>query len=241
MQSEKFHQAAKIQRIINRLKENEAVFQAGHWSSAENFESRLRADGFTPPIPISHKYKFPESLPEKECEDMAMWLIYIIFFNPMRIYDTKKYVEMVTAGTQMTNEEKNAWYDNMMQITGELSDTEKQQIVAFFERAQRHTMSDFAKLAQNLQKLNPETADIKFDETSPNSLSDFVIGMTSRFHPDDIKYFMTTDNLAMARENGEKIGDLLGYSPNVFIEPKRVNQLISGIIMQRNMKNTHHQ
>lgn len=236
MQPEKFTNATKIQRTINTLKEKEAVFQSGHWSSAENFEAQLRADGFTPAIPISHTYKFPESLPEKECEDMAMWLIYIIFFNPVRIYDAKKYVEMMTAGTQMTDKEKNDWYDSMMQITGELNDSEKEQIVAFFERARRHAPADFAKLARNLQKLNPEVADAKIDENSVRDLTDLVIGMTSRFHPDDIKYCLTLNDMTIARKNQQKFDKLLGYSPHLFIEPKRVDKIINGIIMQRNMQ-----
>lgn len=236
MQPEKFTNATKIQRIINTLKEKEAIFQSGHWSSAEEFEAQLRADGFTPPIQISHTYKFPESLPEKECEDMAMWLLYIINFNSMRIYDPKRYVDTVTARTPMTAEEKQAWYDSMMQITGEINDSEKEQIVAFFERARRHAPADFAKLARNLQKLNPEVADAKIDENSVRDLTDLVIGMTSRFHPDDIKYCLTLNDMTIARENQQKFDKLLGYSPHLFIEPKRVDKIINGIIMQRNMQ-----
>lgn len=126
-----FTRAAKIQGVINRIRTQEAVFQAGHWSSAENFEAQLRADGFTPPVSISHKYNFPDNLPEKECEDMVMWLIYIIYFDPMRIYDPLGYAKMRTGGTPMSPEEKQAYYDNMQKITGELNNTEKEQIVFF--------------------------------------------------------------------------------------------------------------
>ncbi len=231
-----FTRAAKIQGVINRIRTQEAVFQAGHWSSAENFEAQLRADGFTPPVSISHKYNFPDNLPEKECEDMVMWLIYIIYFDPMRIYDPLGYAKMRTGGTPMSPEEKQAYYDNMQKITGELNNTEKEQIVAFFERAQRHAMDDLAKLARNLQKLNPEIADIKIDETSVRDLTDLVIGMTSRFHPDDIKYYMSITDYDTALQKRAKLGEILGYEPRVFIDPKRVDKIVNGITMQRNMQ-----
>lgn len=241
MSTEVFTQAAKVQGIINRIRTQEAVFQGGHWSSAENFERELRKDGFVPPIPISHKYKFPDNLPEKECENMAMWLNYIIFFNPMRIYDTKKYVDMMTNGTSMTDAEKQAWYDKQMQVTGEMTDSDKEHIVMFFEKAQKHALSDFAKLARNLKKLNPEIADIEIDENSVGDLFDLVIGMTSRFHPDDIKYYMSTNDTEYARTVRHKLTELLGYEPNVFIDPNRINKIINGIIAQRNLQMGRHQ
>ena len=124
----------------------------------------------------------------------------------------------------------------MMQITGEMTDSDKEHVVMFFENAQKHALSDFAKLARNLKKLNPAIADIKIDETSVYDLLDLIIGMTSRFHPDDIKYYMSTDDIEHARAVCHKLTDILGYEPNVFIEPNRINKIVNGIIMQKNLQ-----
>ena len=235
MQSEKITNATKIQRIINTLKEKEAVFQSGHWSSAEDFEHKLRTDGFIPPVPISHKYNFPTGMSEKEYEDMAMWLTYIIYFDPTRIYDTQKYVDTLTRGSSMTDEEKQAYYDKMVAITGELSDAEKDQIVRFFTNSQENAIQYFSKMTKNLQNANPEIADIKINPGAVQNMFDLAIGATSRFHPDDIKYYMSLGDIGPAQQNQRKIGDVLGYAPHIFIEPSRVNQIINGIIIQRNM------
>lgn len=235
MSKETFTQAAKIQSIINRLRYDEAVFQNGHWSSAEIFEDKLRQDGFVPPVPISHKYNFPNGMSEKEYEDMAMWLTYIIYFDPTRIYDTRKYVDNLTCGSDITDEEKQAYYDKIMAITGELSDSEKEQIVRFFVNSREHAVQYFSKMTKNLQNINPEIANISVKPDSVQDMFDLTIGATSRFHPDDIKYYMALDDIESAKQNQHKIGQILGYEPNVFIEPNRVNQIVNGIVIQRNM------
>lgn len=234
MSQETFMRATKIQSIINRLKYEEAVFQNGHWSSAEMFEDKLCQDGFVPPVPISHKYNFPNGMSEKEYEDMAMWLTYIIYFDPTRIYETQKYVDTLTRGSDMTDEEKQAYYDKLVAITGELSDSEKDQIVRFFTNSQENAIQYFSKMTKNLQNANPEIADINIE--SVQNMFDLIIGATSRFHPDDIKYYMSLGDIGPARQNQRKISDVLGYAPHIFIEPNRVNQIVNGIIMQRNMQ-----
>ncbi len=236
MSQETFIRAAKIQSIINRLKYEEAVFQNGHWSSAEMFEDQLRQDGFVPPVPISHKYNFPNGMSEKEYEDLAMWLTYIIYFDPTRIYDTQKYVDTLTRDSGMTAEEKQAYYDKLFAITGGLSDSEKNQIVRFFINSKENAIEYFFKMTKNLQNANPEIADIKVNPGAVPNMFDLTIGATSRFHPNDIKYYMFLDDIGTARQNQHKIGAVLGYEPHVFIEPSRVNQIVNGIIMQRNMQ-----
>ena len=54
----------KVQKVIDNLLTKEAVFQNGHWSSAQNFEQLLNEKGFQSPIAISHEYKFPDGFTE---------------------------------------------------------------------------------------------------------------------------------------------------------------------------------
>ena len=86
-----------------------------------------------------------------------------------------------------------------------------------------------------MHRLNPEIANIRVSPLSLKDMYDLYIGMTSKFHPDDIKYFLETNDFAKRDEQNKEMKKLVGFAPNVFIEPSRMQKIINSIKMQKQM------
>lgn len=226
----------KIQRVINDLFAKEAVFQEGHWSSLKNFEQELKKYGFKSPIPLYHDYVFPAGITEAVFENHIMKLIYVFYFSPLRILDPKAYAKSFNLDTNMADDEIVLFLDSMNKITGDLNKQEQNAIIEYFERKKRFVVPEMKRLLVEMKKLNPEIADINIDTESPASMYDLFVGMTSKFHPEDIRYFCTKIDLDDARKRQHQIENIIGFSPNMFIEPSRIDKLVNSIILQkRNM------
>ena len=74
---------------------------------------------------------------------------------------------------------------------------------------------------------------------NPQKTWDFYIlymGIASRFSPEDIKYFYDLTDFEKATKNHNKIEDALGFGPGFWMAPHRTQQLIDGIIAQKQNK-----
>lgn len=224
-----------VQNVIEKLLTQEAVFQDGHWSSAHNFELAIKKLGFIPPVAISHQYKFPNGFDEESFERYVMQQIYIHMFDSDRITNPEKYIKKFFNGTTVPEQEQKQYLTELAKITGSLSNTEKESVIKYFLSLQPTALNNLARFLPELQQLNPEIRDIKFNNKSVFGFFDLYIGMTSRFHPKDIAYFcLLTDNEKAIKRQDEAISILgLGISPHFLMEPNRMRQLIDGIIVQK--------
>ncbi|MCQ2599445.1 MAG: hypothetical protein MJ187_03660 [Alphaproteobacteria bacterium] len=95
------------------------------------------------------------------------------------------------------------------------------------------------KFLFNLKELNPETQNI-----NPQSIIDFDIlycGMTSRFHPEDIKYFYydirNNKNLEQTNKIREKIESISGVRIGFHIAANRAQKILLQAILITQNKN----
>ncbi len=236
----KFYNETKIQKVINNILDKEATFR-GHWSSATNFEGWLKEDGFIPPCEISHQYKFPDGIPEEMYEKMVMNNMYYLGgFRPLRIENPEQYVEFVYQGVPgVSAQEKQELLDYLNGVTGELNEVEKRKVIMHFTNPENQSVAlqNIKNMVREIKQLNPVLANVSVD--SLEDANDLLIGVTSRFHPDDINYFITTkktDGLDKIRQDQEPLKSALGYGPNLFVAPSRISQIVNGIQMQRQNK-----
>ncbi len=239
-----FSNAEKIQRVINNILDKEAVFQRGHWSSAANFERWLAEDGFVPACPISHQYKFPDGISEADYEKKVMNnMYYLALFDPLRIENPKQYIDIAYKNIpDATDEEKQQHLNHLNNVTGALNDEEKQKIIAHFTSLENQNTAwlNINNMVHEIKLLNPVLLGIPVN--SLEDADDLLIGVTSRFHPEDIKYFMTEKKkpggLDKIRQDQNLFYTVLNYSPSLFMEPSRIKQIVNGIILQKQNQST---
>ena len=243
-----FSDAKKIQRVISNILDKEAVFKNGHWSSAVNFERRLAEDGFVPACPISHQYKFPDGITEADYEKKVMNNMYYLgLFEPLRIENPELYVDYLfqcEGASDATAKKKQQYLDFLNGVTGELNDAEKRKIIAHFtsNKNQNIALMNMENMVNEIKMLNPVLRDIPVNNhTNAYAL---LIGVTSRFHPKDIKYYITQCNKGLGRLNrmhqDQKLFyTVLDYAPNLFMAPSRIKQIVNGIILQKQKQSTH--
>lgn len=239
-----FSNAKKIQKVISDILDKEAVFKNGHWSSAVNFERRLADDGFVAACPISHQYKFPDGITEEEYEKKVMNnMYYLLLFEPFRIENPELYVNYIFQGiTDATAKEKQRYLDFLNSVTGELNDEEKRKIIAHFtsNKNQKVALMNMENMVNEIKMLNPVLRDIPVNNHS--DAYDLLIGVTSRIHPKDIKYFITHNGLDRLNEMDQDqklFYTVLDYAPNLFMAPSRIKQIVNGIILQKQNQSTH--
>ena len=223
----------KVQTVIDDLLNKEAGFQNGHWSSAQDFDIVLKKHGFVPTIEIYHTYKFPGKFDEQSFEQYVMQQEYIHTFDPDRVMNPAKYIQKFFRGTTVPEHEQKQYLADLEKITGRLSDEEKEYVVHYFQTEQPKALARLSRYLPELKVLNPEIRDIK-----PKTIFDFMdlyVGMTSRFHPEDIAYFCSLEPTKheAAIKNQDKAISVLGVAPNLLMAPKRLQQLIDGIITQK--------
>ncbi|MBE6460188.1 MAG: hypothetical protein E7009_04385 [Alphaproteobacteria bacterium] len=241
-----FSDAKKIQRVISNILDKEAVFKNGHWSSAVNFERRLADDGFVPACPISHQYKFPDGVTEADYEKKVMNNMYYLgLFEPLRIENPEVYVDYIFQGAPgATAKEKQQYLDFLNSVTGELNDAEKRKIIAHFtsNKNQNVALMNMEKMVREIKLLNPVLRDIPVNNHT--NAYELLIGVTSRFHPKDIKYFITQRNKGLGglhkiNQDQKLFYTVLDYAPNLFMAPSRIKQIVNGIILQKQNQSTH--
>ena len=239
-----FSNAKKIQKVISDILDKEAVFKNGHWSSAVNFERRLADDGFVAACPISHQYKFPDGITEEEYEKKVMNnMYYLLLFEPFRIENPELYVNYIFQGTtDATAKEKQRYLDFLNSVTGELNDEEKRKIIAHFtsNKNRKVALMNMENMVNEIKMLNPVLRDIPVNNHS--DAYDLLIGVTSRIHPKDIKYFITHNGLDRLNEMDQDqklFYTVLDYAPNLFMAPSRIKQIVNGIILQKQNQSTH--
>lgn len=239
-----FSNAKKIQKVISDILDKEAVFKNGHWSSAVNFERRLADDGFITACPISYQYKFPDGITEEGYEKKVMNnMYYLCLFEPLRIENPELYVNYIFQGTtDATAKEKQRYLDFLNSVTGELNDEEKRKIIAHFtsNKNQKVALMNMENMVNEIKMLNPVLRDIPVNNHS--DAYDLLIGVTSRIHPKDIKYFIThkgLDWLNKMDQDQKLFYTVLDYAPNLFMAPSRIKQIVNGIILQKQNQSTH--
>ena len=239
-----FSNAKKIQKVISNILDKEAVFKNGHWSSAVNFERRLADDGFVAACPISHQYKFPDGITEEGYEKKVMNnMYYLLLFEPFRIENPELYVNYIFQGiTDATAKEKQRYLDFLNSVTGELNDEEKRKIIAHFtsNKNRKVALMNMENMVNEIKMLNPVLRDIPVNNHS--DAYDLLIGVTSRIHPKDIKYFIThhgLDRLNEMDQDQKLFYTVLDYAPNLFMAPSRIKQIVNGIILQKQNQSTH--
>ena len=241
-----FSNAKKIQKVISNILDKEAVFKNGHWSSAVNFERRLADDGFVPACAISYQYKFPDGITEADYEKKVMNNMYYMgFFEPLRIENPELYVDYIFQGTpDATAKEKQQYLDFLNSVTGELNDEEKRKIIAHFtsNKNQNLALMNMENMAREIKLLNPVLQDIPVNDYQ--NAYDLLIGVTSRFHPKDIKYFIITKRnkglgwLNKINQDQKLFYTVLDYAPNLFMAPSRIKRIVNGIILQKQNQST---
>ncbi len=226
----------KVQNVIKKLLDQEALYPyEKHDSSAQIFNTELRKHGFNPTIEIYHKYKFPKGYPEASFERHIFQQFYIYLFNPDRITNTEKYVQHFYEGTKVPKRLQMEYLTDLIKITGILSTEEKEYLVNYFLIEQPKAFSRMVAFLPEIKRMNPEIADTNPDK--PLDFYNLYIGMTSRFHPEDIKYFSTLTDFTQANKYTDKIKSVLGFAPGFRIAPHRAKQLINEIIIQKQNNN----
>jgi hypothetical protein len=228
----------KIEKLIQTMLEKEAYFQDGHWSSSQNFDNELRKHGFIPPVPLYHKYKFPSGFTEESFEQFVMAQIYFYFFDTERITNPKSYVDKYFQYAEEfpyldIEAEKKAYLFKILSITGPLSKEEKEYLSNYFANEKAKSLGNLASYLDELKNLNPEIKDININPNDIFRLTDLYIGMTSRFHYEDIKYFCSINNMDQATIDQENIQKATGINPNFRIAPYRAKKIIEGITIQK--------
>lgn len=228
----------KVQRVITNLLDHEALFPyEQHESSAQIFYDKLLQNGFKPTIEVCHEYKFPNGYDEASFEKYIFQQAYIHLFDPERVTNTEKYVQRFYADMDADVPEpvQKEYLADLLKVTGALSDEEKAYVADYFRAEQPKAVARMKSFLPELKKLNPE-----IDSINPQSAFDFYnlyIGMTSRFHLEDIKYFSSLSDFDEADKNQRKLEDVLGFGPGFRIAPHRIQQLIDQIITQKGSKN----
>ena len=224
----------KIQEAIKKLLDHEALFPyEQHESSAQIFHDELLRRGFNPTIEVCHEYKFPKGYDEAAFERYIFQQDYIHLFDPERVTNTEKYVQNLYADMDADVPEhlQKEYLADLLKITGTLSDEEKAYVADYFRAEQPKAFPRMVAFWSEIKALNPEIADI--NPQKPIDFYNLYIGMTSRFHPEDIKYFSNLTDFETADKNQNKIETVLGFGPGFRIAPHRIQQLIDGIIMQK--------
>lgn len=227
----------KVQEVIKNLLDHEALFPYEQYvSSAQIFYDELLRCGFNPTIEVCHKYKFPKSYDEASFERYIFQQAYIHLFDPERITDTEKYVQRFYAGMDVDVPEpiQKEYLADLLKVTGTLSDEEKVFVADYFHREQPKAFSRMVAFWPEIKSLNPEIADI--NPQTPFDFYNLYIGMTSRFHPEDIKYFGSITDFEEADKNNNKIETVLGFGPGFRIAPHRVQQLIDEFVVKKSHK-----
>lgn len=224
----------KLKNVIQKLKQ-EATFQSGHWSSSLYFEQDLKKNGIIPPIEIYHQYKMPDGYSEKEYEDYIMWLFELIYFDSDRIMNIPKYIDKITYGTDMSEQEKQDYKNQLEKTISGLSDLEKQQIVNMIIQDRQSAPDEIYNQIKLIKSLNPELKDINIPRGKE---SDFLIGVTSCFHPDDIKYFLSLNDINKARSEIDKFRNTIGINTySLFLSPERMQKILDSF-QQKHILNT---
>ena len=228
----------KVQNVINNLLKKEAGFQSGHWYSAQDFDDALRKRDFVPTIEIYHKYKFPDGFDEQAFEQYVMEQEYIHTFDADRIMNPEKYIQKFFDGATVPEQEQKQYLEGLKKLTEHLSDAEKEYVVQYFLAEQPKVLARLARLLPQLRVLNPEIKNIK-----PKSIFGFMdlyVGMTSRFHPEDIAYFcsLPAESHQQVIQDQGKTMSVLGVVPSFVMAPYRVKNLIDGIIVQKQSSDT---
>ena len=227
----------KVHNVIKNLLDHEALFPyEQHESSAQIFYDKLLRHGFKPTIEVCHEYKFPNGYDEASFEKYIFQQAYIHLFDPERVIDTEKYVQKFYAGmdADVPEDLQKGYLADLLKITGALSDEEKAYVADYFLSEQPKAFPRMVAFWPEIKRLNPEIADI--NPQKPIDFYNLYIGMTSRFHPEDIKYFSNLTDFETADKNQNKIEDVLGFGPGFRIAPHRIQQLIDGIIAQKQNK-----
>ena len=215
----------KVQSVIKNMLNHEALFPyEQHESSAQNFDNELCELGITPAVEVCHTYKFPAGFDEASFERYIMQQTYIHLFDPDRILAPEKYIQRFYTGTDIPKPVQQAYLLDLLKVTDLLSDEEKEYIANYFLAEKPLAVVRMKSFLPELKKLNPE-----IDDINPQSAFDFYnlyIGMTSRFHPEDIKYFSTLTDFDEADKNQALLKSVLGVDPQFRIAPHRVKQLI---------------
>ena len=224
----------KVQNVINYLLEHEALFPyERHESSAQIFYDKLLQNGFKPTIEVCHEYKFPNGYDEASFEKYIFQQAYIHLFDPERVTNTEKYVQRFYADmdTKVPESVQKNYLADLVKITDSLSAEEKLYVADYFMAEQPKAFPRMVAFLSEIEILNPEIADI--NPQKPFDFYNLYIGMTSRFHPEDIKYFSNLTNFDESDKNQNKIENILGFGPGFRIAPHRIQQLIDGIILQK--------
>lgn len=199
-----------------------------HWAlycaPGQDFDKKLQEHGFISPIELWHQYKFPDGFTDESFERYVWKQSYIRTFDSNRIIDPEKYVQQFFAAS--TDEQKR-YVKELSNITGVLSDEEKEYVVNYFQDEKGKVFTRLKKFLPELKALNPEIKD--FNPKTAVGLENLYLGMTSRFHPADIEYFCGLTDMKQANKNADKIESLLGFTPGFRIEPHRLQKLIATI------------
>jgi len=224
--------AIKKKAVIDQLKQ-EATFQSGHWSSSQDFDSYLKSQGIISPIEIYHPYKMPAGYTEKSYEDFIMWQSFLQFFTQTRITNIPKYVHDTTDGTTMSEPEKQEYINQLEQTLSDLTEEEKKEIVMYLTEEQSHASNILAQQVNIIKQLNPELQNI---DVPKDKILDFLIGVTSAFHPEDIKYYLGIQDFDKEHQKQEEFRQLLGFNPgSLYMEHNRILQLTDAVRKRNNL------
>lgn len=227
----------KVQQVIQELLEYEALgIYAQHNSSALEFDAKLKEHGITSPIEICHEYKFPKGFDEASFERYNFQQIWIHLFDADRVINPEKYLQKFYDGTDVPECVQRERLAELLKVTGALSAAEREYVADYFKTEQPKALPRMAAFLPEIKRLNPEIADI--NPVDAFDFHDLYIGMTSRFHPDDIKYFMglSFEQHDQVNQDHSKLAELLGFDVGFRLSPARRQQLIDVVLAQRRDK-----
>lgn len=227
----------KVQQVIQELLEHEALGpDAQYYSSAEIFAAKLKDAGILSPIEICHEYKFPNGFDEPSFQRYIFQQLWIHLFDPDRIINPKKYLQRFYDGTDVPAAVQQEYLDELLAVTGDLSAEERAYVADYFKAEQPRALPRMADLLPEIKRQNPEIADINPQDAF--AFHDLYIGMASRFHPADIKYFIGLSFEDHDRVSNEcsKIETLLGFGVGFCLSPARLQLLIDRIQDQKRVK-----
>ncbi len=189
-----------------------------------------------PPIQICHEYKFLAGFDEVSFERYVWQQTWIHLFDADRVINHGKYIQKFYEGTDVPKHMQKKCLADLLKVTGALSSEEREYVADYFKAEQPKALSRMAEMLPEIKHLNPEIAVINLQNAF--DFHDLYIGMASRFHPADIKYFM---GLSIERHDQVnkyhcKIEALLGFGVGIRLSTTRLQQLTDGILAQKRDK-----
>lgn len=219
-------------------------------SSAQKFEDALKKL-CSVPVKLYYNYKFPNNQSPEQFEYLVQGLVYFFkLFKPRQITDTDVYYREI-AEQAVKNSKHNGYTSEkfFQSVRGrysyigtqtqknleKLNAVERTGIVEYIENHKANSWGEVVNLVSWLKDNNPELKSVRVNTADVVSVIDFLQGVNYGYAPEELDYFLNTDENTRNRECGEMYSQLetLGVRPEYMVRPDRLRKILDAVMMAR--------